>query len=96
MGNHHRVCAIPKKFVANLAGQKRAAHIHRLKHHPHRRKPQDHRHRSPRRKSSQRALGAIDALTVGGGVVIAALLYGAVDQLLGQVAPRAALLRGRT
>jgi hypothetical protein len=42
-----------------------------------------------------RPLGAVDALTVGGGVVIAALLYGAIDRLLGQVMPRAALLRGR-
>ncbi len=40
-----------------------------------------------------RELGAIDALTIGGGVAILALLYLATDQLLGQVAPRAAALR---
>jgi len=43
---------------------------------------------------SERPLGAVDALTVVGGLAIAALLYGAIDQLLGQVVPRIALLRG--
>ncbi len=42
-----------------------------------------------------RPLGAVDALTVIGGVAIAAFVYVAVDRLLGELAPRAALLRGR-
>ena len=43
---------------------------------------------------SARPLGAVDALTVGGGVVIAVLLYAAIDRLLGQLVPRAAALKG--
>ena len=43
---------------------------------------------------SARALGAVDALTIGGGVALLALLYVAIDQLLGQVLPRAAALKG--
>lgn len=42
---------------------------------------------------SARTLGAVDALTIAGGVAIAALLYLALDELLGQVMPRAARLR---
>ncbi len=37
-----------------------------------------------------RDLGAVDALTVGGGVTIAALIYLTVDELLGRVVPAAA------
>jgi len=37
-----------------------------------------------------RALLATDALTVGGGVAVAALLYVSLDRLLGRVLPRAA------
>jgi Methylamine utilisation protein MauE len=43
-----------------------------------------------------RALGAVDALTIAGGVAIAALIYLALDELLGQVLPRAARLRSPT
>lgn len=43
--------------------------------------------------SSGRALEAVDALTIGGSVAILALLYVAIDQLLGEVRPRAAALR---
>jgi hypothetical protein len=42
---------------------------------------------------SPRPLGAVDALTIGGGAAILALLYVAIDQLLGQIMPRAAALR---
>jgi|HubBroStandDraft_1064217.scaffolds.fasta_scaffold00944_12 hypothetical protein len=42
---------------------------------------------------SARALGAADALTVGAGTTVAALLYMSLDTLLGRVAPRGALLR---
>jgi hypothetical protein len=42
-----------------------------------------------------RPLSAVDALTVAGGVVIATLLYAAIDRLLGQVVPRAAALKGQ-
>ena len=45
---------------------------------------------------SARPLGAVDALTVGGGVVISALLYAAIDRTLGQLVPRAAALKGPT
>lgn len=41
-----------------------------------------------------RPLAAADALTVGAGTVVAALLYMSLDQLLGRVAPATALLRG--
>ena len=44
---------------------------------------------------SERPLGAVDALTISGGIAIAALLYAAIDRLLGEVMPRAQLLRGR-
>jgi Methylamine utilisation protein MauE len=37
-----------------------------------------------------RALGAADALTIGGGTAVAALLYMSVDELLGRVVPRTA------
>ncbi len=40
-----------------------------------------------------RPLEAVDGLTVAGGVAIGALLYLAIDELLGQVVPRAAALR---
>ena len=43
---------------------------------------------------SGRPLEAVDALTIGGGVAILALLYLAIDQLLGEVRPRAAALKG--
>jgi len=43
---------------------------------------------------SSRAMDAADALTIGAGTVITALLYMSVDWLLGRVAPRAARLRG--
>jgi len=43
---------------------------------------------------SPRELGWTDLLTVAGGVAVLALLYVAVDRLLGQVLPRAAVLRG--
>ena len=35
-----------------------------------------------------------DALTIGAGTAVAALLYMSVDRLLGRVAPGNALLRG--
>lgn len=41
-----------------------------------------------------RPFAAADVLTVGGGTAVAALLYMSLDQLLGRVAPRGALLRG--
>ncbi len=37
-----------------------------------------------------------DVLTVAGGIAAFAVLYAAVDQLLGEVAPKAMRLRGRT
>lgn len=43
---------------------------------------------------STRALGWTDLLTVAGGLVVLALLYVALDRLLGQVMPRTATLRG--
>ena len=43
---------------------------------------------------SERALGAVDLLTIGGGVLVLVLLYAAVERLLGQVMPRTAALRG--
>ena len=42
---------------------------------------------------SVRPLGPIDALTIGGGLATLAVLYHAVDRLLGQVMPRGATLR---
>ncbi len=45
-------------------------------------------------KWSQRPMRAVDALTVAAGVATAALLYVSLDRLLGQVLPRAQLLRG--
>ena len=41
-----------------------------------------------------RPLGAVDALTIGAGTVVAALLYMSFEVLLDRVAPRTALLRG--
>jgi Methylamine utilisation protein MauE len=41
-----------------------------------------------------RPLGAVDLLTIAGGVAASAMLYLAVDRLLGDVAPRAIALRG--
>ena len=43
---------------------------------------------------SARPLETADALTVGAGTAVVALLYMSLDRLLGRVAPRAALLRG--
>lgn len=43
---------------------------------------------------SPRPLAAADILTVGAGTAVAALLYMSLDQLLGRIAPRGALLRG--
>ncbi|HEY4749793.1 MAG TPA: MauE/DoxX family redox-associated membrane protein [Steroidobacteraceae bacterium] len=40
-----------------------------------------------------RPLTASDALTIGAGTAVAALLYMSLDTLLGRVAPRAALMR---
>ena len=40
-----------------------------------------------------RALDATDALTIGAGTVVAALLYMSVDVLFGRAAPQAARLR---
>ena len=42
---------------------------------------------------SPRACGLTDLLTVMAGVVVCAALYAAVDRLLGDVAPKAAMLR---
>ena len=42
-----------------------------------------------------RPLSASDLLTVLGGLAVAAALYAAIDQLLGEVAPKALRLRGR-
>jgi Methylamine utilisation protein MauE len=41
-----------------------------------------------------RPLAAADALTIGAGTAVAALLYMSLEQLLDRVAPRTALLRG--
>ena len=41
----------------------------------------------------RRPLGAADALTIGAGTVVAALLYTSLDSLLGRVMPRAAAWR---
>ena len=41
-----------------------------------------------------RALVATDALTIGAGAAVAALLYMSLDRLLGRVVPRTAVLRG--
>jgi Methylamine utilisation protein MauE len=41
-----------------------------------------------------RPLGAADALTIGAGTAVAALLYMSLDGLLGRVGPRSAALRG--
>jgi hypothetical protein len=41
-----------------------------------------------------RPLGAADALTIGAGTAVTALLYMSLDALLGSVAPRSAALRG--
>ena len=43
---------------------------------------------------SPRALIAVDALTIAGGLAVAVFLYTALDRLLGQVMPRAAALKG--
>jgi hypothetical protein len=43
---------------------------------------------------SMRTMTAADALTIGAGTAVASLLYISVDQLLGRLAPAAALLRG--
>ena len=43
---------------------------------------------------TQRVMGAADALTIGAGTAVAALLYMSLDTLLGRVAPRAAAWRG--
>jgi hypothetical protein len=43
---------------------------------------------------SARPLDGSDALTIGAGTVITALLYMSLDRLLGSIAPRAARLRG--
>lgn len=44
---------------------------------------------------SARALGPLDALTIVAGAAACALLYAAIDVLMGRVAPRAALVRVR-
>jgi hypothetical protein len=41
-----------------------------------------------------RPLSPTDALTVGAGLAVAALLYESLDRLLGRLGPRTALLRG--
>jgi hypothetical protein len=43
---------------------------------------------------SARPMAAADALTIGAGTAVAALLYMSLDQLLARVTPRTALLRG--
>jgi hypothetical protein len=43
---------------------------------------------------SHRPMLATDGITVAAGVATAALLYVSLDRLLGQVRPRAQLLRG--
>jgi len=42
-----------------------------------------------------RAMRPVDALTIGVGIAVAALLYASLDRLLARVAPQAALLGGR-
>jgi methylamine utilization protein MauE len=42
-----------------------------------------------------RALGAVDALTIGAGTAVAALLYMSLDVLLARVAPQVVRLSGR-
>ena len=44
--------------------------------------------------SADRGLEFADALTILGGIAVAALLYTAIDQLYAQVVPRGAALRG--
>jgi len=41
-----------------------------------------------------RALGIADALTIGAGTAVAALLYMSLEVLLGRAAPNAARLQG--
>jgi hypothetical protein len=43
---------------------------------------------------SERALTGADAITIGAGTVVTALLYMSVDRLLESVAPRTAAMRG--
>ena len=43
---------------------------------------------------SARPMAAADAITIGAGTAVAALLYMSLDRLLAQITPRAALLRG--
>jgi len=43
---------------------------------------------------AQRPLAPADAVTIGAGTTVAALLYMSLDGVLGRLAPRAALLRG--
>src|ERR1700730_18527204 len=43
---------------------------------------------------SARPMAAADAVTIGAGTVVAALLYMSLDRLLARVTPRTALLRG--
>jgi hypothetical protein len=45
---------------------------------------------------SPRALNSTDMLTVFGGLIAAVTLYAAVDRLLGDVAPKAMMLRGNS
>ena len=42
---------------------------------------------------SPRALSSTDAVTIVAGLIVAAVLYGAIDRLLGDVAPRTRMLR---
>ena len=41
-----------------------------------------------------RPMAAADAVTIGAGTAVAALLYMSLDRLLARVTPRTALLRG--
>jgi len=41
-----------------------------------------------------RPMQPADALTIGAGIAVAALLYASLERLLGRIAPQAALLRG--
>ena len=43
---------------------------------------------------SARPMAAADALTIGAGTAVAALLYMSLDELLARVTPRIALSRG--
>jgi uncharacterized membrane protein YphA (DoxX/SURF4 family) len=43
---------------------------------------------------AQRPMGAADALTIGAGTAVAALLYMSLDGLLGRIGPKAAVWRG--